>query len=67
MLSMAKRKTDVQRWLAWVAESSGKTHAQIADEIGVALRTFRAWLYGERSPSRTALKLIERLFGKPKK
>jgi orotate phosphoribosyltransferase-like protein len=45
--------------LAKALQAKGMTHQQIADEIHVSKRTWRAWLYGERSPSKTAAQLID--------
>lgn len=44
--------------------ATGLTHQQLADSIGISRRTWRAWLYGERKPSRVAGKFIRTLYAK---
>jgi DNA-binding transcriptional regulator YiaG len=61
-MAKKRQKTDAQKRLALIAKQYRLSHAEIAERLGVARRTYRAWLYGERVPSRMAMKLIEQLF-----
>jgi DNA-binding transcriptional regulator YiaG len=44
-------------------DKTGKSHQELADSIGVARRTWRAWAYGESRPSKMAIKLLQINYG----
>lgn len=46
-------------------ERTGKTQAQVADELGTSYGTLRFWLSGTRSPKRENLIRAAGLFGVP--
>jgi DNA-binding transcriptional regulator YiaG len=51
-----------------VISASGKTQEAFArDELGVSIRTLRGWLYGDRTITPLALKLIDCLIANPGK
>ena len=41
----------------------GITQKELADEIGVSKRTVESWESGKRSPSNTACRIIEMVWG----
>ncbi len=58
-LRMAKKRASP--WparLKKLQDRLGYTNAQMADLIGVNLRSWVAWKYGERNPSKSAARLI---------
>ena len=46
-------------------KQTGLTQAQLAAELGLALRTLQSWEYGERSPRLEAFGRLALRLGKP--
>lgn len=66
-----RRKPAVNPWpaaLRTLVKASGKTQEEFArDVLGVSIRTFRGWLYGERPIPHVVGKLIDCLKTNPPK
>lgn len=66
-----KRRKAANPWpgkLRAIVEASGKTQEEFArDVLGVSIRTFRGWLYGERPVPPVVGKLIDCLKANPPK
>ncbi len=58
---MAKQGNPWRRKLNRLLRQREVNHAGLAELLGVSRDTLRAWLYGKRNPSGTAVKLIDRL------
>lgn len=44
-------------------QKKGLTQAQMADELGVHLRTYQQWEYGRRKPNAAVVKLLQIIAG----
>lgn len=67
---MAKKKPEPEPRQTWaqlfaaLQDRMGLDNEAMAEQFGVGERTYLSWKYGERNPSKTAIKLYQLLAAK---
>jgi transcriptional regulator with XRE-family HTH domain len=60
-MAKEKKKSPWAAKLKALRKAKGLTHAEMAEELAISIRTLRAYLYGQRTPSNPVQRLIKQL------